>query len=397
MTGRTFIIDPAVQGKVSVVTQRPLSRSEYFELFLSTLRANGLSRCRSGRRVPHPAGRDGAAAGGAGRRRAAAPTASSPRSSASATSRRRRRSRRCGRWSAATARSPPAATRSSSPTSPTMSPASARCFASIDRDTQLRAGSSASQCRRARDRDALNALMEGSAGGRAATIVPVDSSNSIALRGDAATVARLAAIADELDQRAASGSEIRVIFLEHADAEQLLPVLQQLLGQTPTQPPPTPACRARGDEHDRVDQRAAAAAAPARHDDDRAGRRRRRPPAATGGSVVRPAQRGRHPLRGRQRDRHRRADRRPAHARRGDPPARHPPPAGAGRGDHRRDFRHRRQAARRPAAARRPRAAATSRSRSPIIPTPAQPADRRRRDRGASGCGRRRRRSTARS
>jgi general secretion pathway protein D len=41
VTGRTFIIDPSVQGRVSVVTQRPLSRSEYFELFLSTLRANG--------------------------------------------------------------------------------------------------------------------------------------------------------------------------------------------------------------------------------------------------------------------------------------------------------------------------------------------------------------------
>ncbi|HEV2866441.1 MAG TPA: secretin N-terminal domain-containing protein, partial [Allosphingosinicella sp.] len=41
VTGRTFIIDPAVQGRVSVVTDRPLSRSEYFELFLSTLRSSG--------------------------------------------------------------------------------------------------------------------------------------------------------------------------------------------------------------------------------------------------------------------------------------------------------------------------------------------------------------------
>src|SRR3546814_3243058 len=40
VTGRTFIIDQRVQGKVSVVTDRPLSRSEYFEIFLSTLRAN---------------------------------------------------------------------------------------------------------------------------------------------------------------------------------------------------------------------------------------------------------------------------------------------------------------------------------------------------------------------
>jgi general secretion pathway protein D len=42
VTGRTFIIDGRVQGKVTVVTDRPLSRSEYFEVFLSTLRANGL-------------------------------------------------------------------------------------------------------------------------------------------------------------------------------------------------------------------------------------------------------------------------------------------------------------------------------------------------------------------
>jgi general secretion pathway protein D len=50
VTGRTFIIDPTVQGRVSVVTQRPLSRSEYFELFLSTLRANGFVA------VPAPGG-----------------------------------------------------------------------------------------------------------------------------------------------------------------------------------------------------------------------------------------------------------------------------------------------------------------------------------------------------
>src|ERR1700712_5883165 len=42
VTGRTFIIDSRVQGKVTVVSERPLSRSEYFEMFLSTLRANGL-------------------------------------------------------------------------------------------------------------------------------------------------------------------------------------------------------------------------------------------------------------------------------------------------------------------------------------------------------------------
>src|SRR3546814_12249481 len=42
VTGRTFIIDQRVQGKVSVATDRPRSRSEYFEPFLSTLPAIGL-------------------------------------------------------------------------------------------------------------------------------------------------------------------------------------------------------------------------------------------------------------------------------------------------------------------------------------------------------------------
>ena len=35
VTGQTFIVDGRVNGKVSVVTERPLSRSEYFEVFLS--------------------------------------------------------------------------------------------------------------------------------------------------------------------------------------------------------------------------------------------------------------------------------------------------------------------------------------------------------------------------
>ncbi|HLL31429.1 MAG TPA: type II secretion system secretin GspD, partial [Allosphingosinicella sp.] len=120
---------------------------------------------------------------------------------------------------------------------------------SIDRDTST---SRIVTLRNAGAREiaaSLNALMEGSSpAGRAAVIVPIDSSNSVAIRGDAATVGRLAAMAEELDQRAATGTEIRVIFLEHADAAQLLPVLQQLLGQPVTQPPPAPGLSSRNAE-----------------------------------------------------------------------------------------------------------------------------------------------------
>lgn len=41
-TGRTFIVDPGVSGTVTVTSDRPLSRTQLFEVFLSTLRANGL-------------------------------------------------------------------------------------------------------------------------------------------------------------------------------------------------------------------------------------------------------------------------------------------------------------------------------------------------------------------
>jgi general secretion pathway protein D len=64
------------------------------------------------------------------------------------------------------------------------------------------------------------------------TVVPVDSSNAIALRGDATSVSRFAAMARELDKRAESGAEIRVYPLEYANAETLLPTIRSLIGET---------------------------------------------------------------------------------------------------------------------------------------------------------------------
>ena len=63
------------------------------------------------------------------------------------------------------------------------------------------------------------------------TVVPIDSSNSIALRGDPGAVAKFASMARDLDKRAEAGTEIRVHRLGYANAEALLPVIEQLLGQ----------------------------------------------------------------------------------------------------------------------------------------------------------------------
>ena len=41
-TGRTFIVDPSVTGTVTVTSDRALTPAETYEVFLSTLRANGL-------------------------------------------------------------------------------------------------------------------------------------------------------------------------------------------------------------------------------------------------------------------------------------------------------------------------------------------------------------------
>jgi len=66
------------------------------------------------------------------------------------------------------------------------------------------------------------------------SVTPVESSNSIVLRGDPAAMARIRPLIEDLDRRAESADDVKVVFLQHADAEALLPVLQQVVGQPVT-------------------------------------------------------------------------------------------------------------------------------------------------------------------
>ena len=71
----------------------------------------------------------------------------------------------------------------------------------------------------------------GGEGGRSpVSVAAIDSSNAIALRGDPTSVARFAAMAKQLDARAQSGAEIRVYRLDHANAATLLETVQSLIG-----------------------------------------------------------------------------------------------------------------------------------------------------------------------
>lgn len=243
VTGRTFIIDNKVQGKVSVVTDRPLSRSEYFEIFLSTLRANGLVA------VPAP--------GGAYRIQPVDGAAGQPGSVGSATNRNSFVTEvfRLRSIDAASALETlrPLVSREGSVTANRGGNSVVvadyadnvarirQVIARIDRDTAATQMVALKNAGAREIATSLQALVAGGGAGEngapaSATVVPIDSSNSVAIRGDANTVARLVAMARQLDQQAASGTEIRVYWLEHADAEKLLPVLQQLVGQSTSQP-----------------------------------------------------------------------------------------------------------------------------------------------------------------
>ena len=238
VTGRTFIIDNRVQGKVSVVTDRPLSTSEYFEVFLSTLRANGLVAIPTGGGAFRIQPVEGAAgqAGSVGR-------AANRNSFVTEVFRLRNID---ATTTLETIR--PLVSKDGSVTANRAgnSLVVADYADNISRIRQLlgrldRANETATviPLKNASAREIAQTLTglatQNQQGGPSATAVAVDSANAVALRGDPATVARLAGVARDLDRRAATGAEIRVYWLEHADAEKLLPVLQQLLGQPVTQ------------------------------------------------------------------------------------------------------------------------------------------------------------------
>ena len=249
VTGRTFVIDARVQGKATVISERPLSKSEYFELFLSTMRANGY--------VAVPANN------GAFRIQPVEGSAAQPSRIGSAGANRNQLVTEIIRLRSIDAAQAVDSVRSL---------VSAQGAVSANRGSNsIVVVDFADNVRRVRevlrrlDTDgaatrvvglqnanakeiatALTSLIGGGgqAGGpgsgtASASVVAIESSNSIAIRGDATTVARLATMAQDLDRKAKSGQEIRVIFLENADAAQLLPVLQQLVGQEVTQPPET--------------------------------------------------------------------------------------------------------------------------------------------------------------
>ncbi len=240
VTGRTFILDSRVQGKVSVVTDRPLSRSEYFEIFLSTLRANNL--------VAIPTTR------GAYRIQPADGAASQPTRIGSRGAEGNQMVTEVVRLKSIVASEAletlrPLVSKQGSITANRNANSLVivdyadnirrirSLVGEIDRDS---AASTIITLKNAGAREIATSLQAlaaqgGGEGLRApVTVVPIDSSNSVALRGDPGAVTRFAQMARELDKGAESGTEIRVHRLDYANAEHLLPVIENLLGSNGT-------------------------------------------------------------------------------------------------------------------------------------------------------------------
>ncbi|WP_411291182.1 type II secretion system secretin GspD [Sphingorhabdus sp.] len=235
VTGQTFIVDGRVSGKVSVVTDRPLSRSEYFEVFLSTLRANGLIAIpmRGGGYRIQPS--DGAATQPS--------RVGSRAASASQFVTEVFRLRSIDATTAVETLRPLISREGSLTANRSANSLVVADYADnirrirdlirqIDRDS---AATQIVTLDNAVAREIATALQglagQGGEGSRSpVSVAAIDSSNAIALRGDPVSVARFAAMAKQLDARAQSGAEIRVYRLEHANAATLLETVQSLIG-----------------------------------------------------------------------------------------------------------------------------------------------------------------------
>lgn len=233
-TGLTLVVDGRVNQKVSVTTRQSLSRSEYFEVFLSTLRANGLVAIpiRGGYRIQPVEG-----------------AATQPTRIGSRNASRNQVVTEIFRLRNIEA---PQAVETLRPLVSASGTVTAnrnanslivvdfadniarirQLIGSIDRQSQT---NQIVYLRNAGAREIATSLSALAGQNSGVSVSAVDSSNALAFSGEPGAVARLAAVARDLDARSAANADIRVYWLEHADAEQLLPVLQQLLGQPVTQ------------------------------------------------------------------------------------------------------------------------------------------------------------------
>ena len=237
VTGYTFIVDPAVNGMVTITSQTPLSRDELFTVFLSTLRVNGYTavRTRPGTYQILP-DQEAARAGG--------PVGGTTDGDQFVTA--------VLRLQHASARGAVAALRPITSTQGVVNSVDGSniivmvdyaanierargIIAGLDRDTsiyEIVTLANVSATDMAQIIDGMGARTGSDEDGLfGVTVVPVPSSNSILIRGDRDAVTRMRELAQQVDAVSVSTQDYRVVTLSHADGASLLPILEGISAQ----------------------------------------------------------------------------------------------------------------------------------------------------------------------
>ena len=235
-TGRTFIIDPRVQGTVTIAGGDPMPDDQMLDVFFTTLRAHGYVA------VPTSAGAwrilpDEEAAqqpSGSGDERFVTQVIRlKSKSAGSIVGIIQPLLGRGGKVNA---------TQNSNTIVITDFADNVRRLTNLvgelDRDTDrievLTLQNSRASVLATALRDIVGMGGEGDKSFAAASFTAVDASNSLVMRGPAETVARLKEVAMLLDEQAKPNGDTRVIFLQHADAGKIVELLQTIVDQPVT-------------------------------------------------------------------------------------------------------------------------------------------------------------------
>jgi len=232
-TGNTFVIDPAVQGTVTIAGGAPMSRDQMMEVFLATLRAHGYVAIPTSSGAWRIAPDEEAAqqpSGSTGERFVTQVIRLKTKDAPSLVGVLQPLVGRGGRVSAAPASNTIVITDFADNVRRLSG-----LVAELDRDTDrieiVPLKNSRASVLAAALRDITASGGGEQKGFSAATFTAVDTSNSLVLRGPAETVARLKDVALMLDEQARPTGDTRVIFLQHADATQMVEMLQSVVDQ----------------------------------------------------------------------------------------------------------------------------------------------------------------------
>jgi general secretion pathway protein D len=236
VTGYTFIVDPNVRGRVTITSQAPLTPDQYFQVFLSTMRVHGF---------------------------AVVPTASGayqiiPEQAGARTSSPVNSNLRGDQYVTAVVRLTHAGTRDAlTVVRPMVSPNGfvnaaeggnalvivdyaenvsriRQVLRDLDRDTSVVEMVELSNVSAGEMARIIETIRTRNTSGEddmafGVTVAPIPASNTIVLRGNREAVAEMISLIRRVDGVSRSNQGFRVIYLSHADGEDLLPILQQVV------------------------------------------------------------------------------------------------------------------------------------------------------------------------